>query len=130
MTPPAHRRHHHFTTHVLGQTVHRQGQALPYTGPAPVVPTGAIGLLAIIGGSWLLVRWPSGTTTTTGYDAALLAGRSVTARKPRSDGAIDRLRSPGHQLARPSKAAIDGTSNERTTNVSSSSPAVTAKPVS
>ena len=124
---------HHVPIHVLGKTVHRaargQAQNLPFTGPAPVVPTGAIGLVAIIGGAWMLVRWPAGTPSLT-YDAAFADGFSVTARKPRSDGAIDRLRSPGHQLARPSSAATDGTSNERTTKVSSSNPAVTAKPVS
>jgi hypothetical protein len=118
---------------VLGKTVHRaargQAQALPYTGPAPVVPTGAIGLVAVIGGAWMLVRWPSGTPPVS-YDATLADGFSVTARKPRSDGAIERLRSPGHQLARPSNAATDGTSNDRTMKVSSSSPAVTANPVS
>lgn len=131
-TPPA--RPHQSPTRVLGKTVHRaargQAQALPYTGPAPVVPTGAIGLLALIGGAWLLVRWPA-SATATGYDAASVTGGvSVTLRSPRSDGAIERLRSPGHQLARPSSAAIDGTSSDRTTNVSSSSPAVTANPVS
>jgi hypothetical protein len=124
---------HHTSTHVLGQTVqrtpHRHGQALPFTGSTPVVPTSAIGLLAVVAGSWMLVRWPAGTPSDS-YDAAFVLGRSVTARKPRSDGAIDRLRWPGHQLARPSSAAIDGTSNDRTTNVSSNSPAVRAKPVS
>lgn len=129
LTPKVAHRQHHVGTHVLGKTVHRQGQALPYTGPAPIVPTSALGLVAILGGSWLLVRWP-GTATASSYDAAFADGCSVTARSPRSDGAIDRLRSPGHQLARPSSAATDGTSNERTTNVSSSSPAVTANPVS
>ena len=122
-------KHHHVGTHVLGQTVHRQGQALPYTGPAPVVPTSAVGLLAIIGGAWLIVRWPAAAPSTS-YDAALLTGRSVTARSPRSDGAIERLRSPGHQFIRPSSAATDGTSSDLTSNVSSSKPAVTAKPVS
>ena len=118
---------------VLGKTVHRvpagHHQALPYTGPAPVVPTSAVGLLLLLAGSWVLVRWPAAAGSS-GYDAALLTGCSVTARSPRNDGAIDRLRSAGHQLARPSSAAIDGTSSDRTTNVSSSSPAVTAKPVS
>ena len=129
-TPSAKR--HHQKIHVLGKTVHRargQAQDLPFTGPAPVVPTGAVGLVAVIGGAWMLVRWPAGTPSMS-YDAALADGFPVTARNPRSDGAIARLRSPGHQLARPSSAASDGTSNERTTNVSSNNPAVTANPVS
>jgi hypothetical protein len=130
-TPP--RRHHAARTKVLGETAHRaphrQGQALPFTGPAPIVPTGAIGLLTLVAGSWLLVRWPAATSST-GYDATFVSGFSVARRSPLNDGAIDRLRSPGHQLARPSSAATDGTSSERTTNVSSSSPAVTANPVS
>ena len=137
MTPAAQRsavRPHQTPTHVLGQTVHRSArgqapQALPYTGPAPVVPTGAIGLLALIGGAWLLVRWPV-SAAATGYDAASVTGVSVTVRNPRSEGAIERLRSPGHQFDRPSSAATDGTSSDLTTNVSSNSPAVTANPVS
>jgi hypothetical protein len=131
--PPATPPRHHVKTKVLGETAHRtphrQGQALPFTGPAPIVPTGAIGLLTLVAGSWLLVRWPAGAPST-GYDATLVDGPSVTLRRPRNDGAIARLRSPGHQLARPSSAATDGTSSERTTNVSSNSPAVTANPVS
>lgn len=126
---PASGKQHQVGTHVLGKTVHRQGQALPYTGPAPVVPTSAIGLLAVIGGTWMLVRWPASVPPVR-YDAALVGSRSVTVRNPRRDGAIERLRSPGHQLVRPSSAATEGTSNDRTTKVSSSSPAVTAKPVS
>jgi len=127
-------RPHQSPIRVLGKTVHRaasgQGQALPYTGPAPLAPTGAIGLLALIGGAWMLVRWPASTTVTS-YDAASLTGGvSVTLRSPRNDGAIERLRSPGHQFAGPSSAATDGTSSDLTTNVSSSSPAVTANPVS
>jgi hypothetical protein len=118
---------------VLGQTVQRKphghGQALPFTGSAPVVPTSAVGLVVLVAGSWLLVRWPAAAPAA-GYDATLLADPSVTARSPRNDGAIGRLRSPGHQFALPSSAATDGTSSDRTTNVSNSSPAVTAKPVS
>ena len=129
---PAKKRHH-VPIHVLGKTVHRsargQAQALPYTGPAPVVPTGAIGLVAVIGGAWMLVRWPAGTPSSS-YEAAFVDGLSVTARSPRREGAIDRLRSPGHQFLRPSNAATEGTRSERTTNVSSNNPAVTAKPVS
>ena len=125
---------HQTPVRVLGKTVHRaargQAQALPFTGPAPVVPAGAIGLLALIGGAWLLVRWPAAPSVSAGYDATLVGGVSVTVRNPRSDGAIERLRSPGHQFARPSTAAIEGTSSDLTTNVSSSSPAVTANPVS
>src|SRR3954453_24000484 len=126
-------RHHTPKTKVLGEAAHRaargHGQSLPFTGPAPVVPTGAIGLLMLVAGSWLLVRWPAGNPST-GYDAAFMSGSSVTLRNPLNDGAIDRLRAHGHQLARPSNAATDGTSSDRTTNVSSSSPAVTANPVS
>ena len=123
---------HHAKTKVLGETAHRAPhrpvEKLPFTGPAPLAPTGAIGLLTLVAGSWMLVRWPR--TSPRGYDATLVSGSSVTLRNPLSDGAIDRLRSPGHQLARPSSAATDGTSSDRTTNVSSSSPAVTANPVS
>ena len=125
---------HQAPSRVLGKTVHRaargQAQALPFTGPAPMVPASAIGLLAVIGGAWLLVRWPAAAQVSGGYDATFAGGVSVTVRNPFRDGAIERLRSPGHQLARPSTAAIDGTSSDLTTNVSSSSPAVTANPVS
>jgi hypothetical protein len=131
-TTPATPRQHP-KTKVLGQTVqrtpHGHPKALPFTGSAPVVPTSAIGLVVLVAGSWLLVRWPAAAPST-GYDATLLAGPSVMARSPRNDGAIGRLRSPGHQFALPSSAATEGTSSERTTNVSSSSPAVTANPVS
>jgi hypothetical protein len=130
---PAAAPRHHVKTKVLGETAHRaprgQAQALPFTGPAPIVPTSAIGLLTLAAGSWLLVRWPA-CSPSAGYDATLVSGSSVTLRSPLSDGAIERLRFPGHQFARPSSAATDGTRSERTTNVSSSSPAVTANPVS
>jgi len=130
-TQPGTAPRHHVKTKVLGETAHRapRGQTLPFTGPAPIAPTGAIGLLTLVAGSWLLVRWPA-RTPSTGYDATFVSGSSVTVRNPLNDGAIDRLRAPGHQLARPSNAATEGTSSERTTNVSSSSPAVTANPVS
>jgi len=130
---PAAAPRHHVKTKVLGETAHRAphkgAQTLPFTGPAPIVPTSAIGLLTFVAGSWLLVRWPA-RTPSSGYDATFVRGSSVTLRMPLNDGAIARLRSPGHQLARPSSAATEGTSSDRTTNVSSSSPVVTANPVS
>ena len=123
---------------VLGKTVHRAGgaqsQVLPFTGPSPVAPMTALGVLLLAGGAWMLARWPQRPAvalgSVDGQDATLADCSSVTVRSPRNDGAIERLRSVGHQLARPSNAATDGTSSERTTNVSSSNPAVIANPVS
>jgi len=79
-------------------TVHRQKPptVLPFTGSAPVPPTFALALLLVASGSWILARWPA-----LSYEAArglsALARSGGSRRRPPSDGAIDRLRSPGHQ---------------------------------
>jgi hypothetical protein len=116
-TPPAATpvRHKHPRPNVLGEQRHRSAHrghrpqpvvsdVLPFTGPAPLGPSLALGLLLLIAGMWLLAGAPPAATIGVAlrYDAArgfsALARSSTTARKPRSDGAIARLRSPGHQL--------------------------------
>jgi hypothetical protein len=116
-TPPAVSpvRHHHARPNVLGEQRHRAAHrghpaqpvgsdVLPFTGPVPLAPSLALGLLLLIAGMWLLAGAPPATTIGAAlrYDAArglsALARSSVTERSPRSDGAIARLRSPGHQL--------------------------------
>src|SRR4051794_39923770 len=104
---------------------------LPFTGPAPVAPSLGLGVLLMVCGCWLLVRSePLRPVYEAARGLSALSRSPGRARRPSNDGAIARLRSPGHQLARPSSAATDGTRSDRTTKVSSNSPAVTANPVS
>jgi hypothetical protein len=75
---------------VLGVSKRRGAPAgrLPFTGPPPVAPSIASALLLLATGTWLLTA----PRPTTGYDAS--APSSTPERKPRTVGAIDRLRSP------------------------------------
>jgi hypothetical protein len=82
-------------------------EALPFTGPFPVSPAVALGLLLVAGGSWSMVAAAPrmrvvGSVVVEVQDAArglsVLARVPTGVRIPRSDDAIGRLRSPGHQL--------------------------------
>ena len=130
-TPAPTRSHKKPRAHVLGKTAHRSpgdAEELAFSGPPPIEPTLALGVLLVVAGCWLLALRPA--VPVAGYDATFTRSSPTGVRRPRSAGAIDRLRSPGHQLACPSSAATAGTSSERTTNVSRSNPTVMAKPVS
>jgi hypothetical protein len=105
--------------HVLGETHTRtRTSTLPFSGPIPVAPTTDVGLLATIGGLWLLASAGAArqrpAVLGARRDAACLDSSSTAARNRCEVGAIDRLRSPGHRSARPGGAATDPTRNDRT----------------
>jgi hypothetical protein len=113
-TTPAVVRHRHHAANVLGEQRHRTSHrghsapagaapvsdALPFTGPAPLAPTLALGLLLLAAGMWLIASAPSAGTLgiAVRYDAtrglAALARSSRTLREPRGGDAIGRLRLP------------------------------------
>jgi hypothetical protein len=80
---------------------------LPFTGPFPMSPAVALGLLLVAAGSWSVAAGAPrlrtvGSVVVEVQDVdrglSVLARVPTGVRRPRSDDAIGRLRSPGHQL--------------------------------
>src|SRR3954453_9903215 len=94
-TPAPTRSHKKPPAHVLGKTAHRSpgdAEELAFSGPPPIEPTLALGVLLVVAGCWLLALRPA--VPVAGYDATFTRSSPTGVRRPRSAGAIDRLRSP------------------------------------